>query len=169
MHLAQRAAAVVLSLGLATSLVGCGFHLKNSQPSTTTVAYQKMNLVLPANTSKFNEKLSLYLGAAGVQLSDDNDAYVLRVLEYKPQRLELNGKLVEVLLRLNVTFRIEDAKGQPLTEPRTLVASRTYQYDVVTVNTDDQEEKFLNEVLVDDMAQQVVRQIASNRLPKAQP
>lgn len=32
MHLAQRLAAVVLTLGLSAGLVGCGFHLKGTNP-----------------------------------------------------------------------------------------------------------------------------------------
>ena len=56
-----------------------------------------------------------------------------------------------------------------MTEPRTVIATRTYQYDIETVNTDDQEQKFLNQVLIDDVAQQIARQISSNRLPLAKP
>jgi len=128
-----------------------------------------MSLAFPANTEELQEKLAIYLGAAGVQLSNSPNAYVLRVLDYTPRRLELNGKLVETLLRLNVTFRIEDAQGNPVTEPRTIVATRTYQYDIETVNTDDQEQVFLKQVLIDDVAQQIARQISSNRLPLAKP
>ncbi|WOE41102.1 LPS-assembly lipoprotein LptE [Acinetobacter chinensis] len=167
MHLAQRIAAVVLTLGLGASLTGCGFHLKGTSPSATPVAYTHMNLVLPEQTDDLHEKLAIYLGAAGVQISNSPNAYILRVLDYTPRRLELNGKLVETLLRLSVTFRIEDAQGNPVTEPRTITASRSYQYDLATVNTDDQEEKYLKQVIVDDIAQQIVRQISSNRLPKA--
>ncbi|MBL4860690.1 MAG: hypothetical protein JKX96_07515, partial [Acinetobacter sp.] len=58
--------------------------------------------------------------------------------------------------------------GRALTEPRTVVATRSYQYNVETVNTDDQEKNYLNQVIVDDVAQQIVRQISSNRLPPAQ-
>ena len=166
MHLVQRVAAIVLTLGLSASLVGCGFHLKGMNPTTAPVAYSKMRLVLPNNTEELQEKLAVYLGATGIQLSENPDAYVLRVLDYTPQRHELNGKLVETLLRMTVTFRIEDAQGQPVTEPRTITASRSYQYNVETVNTDDQEQKYLNQVIIDDLAQQIVRQIASNRLPK---
>lgn len=166
MHLVQRVAAIVLTLGLSASLVGCGFHLKGMNPTTAPVAYSKMRLVLPNNTEELQEKLAVYLGATGIQLSENPDAYVLRVLDYTPQRHELNGKLVETLLRLTVTFRIEDAQGHPVTEPRTITASRSYQYNVETVNTDDQEQKYLNQVIIDDLAQQIVRQIASNRLPK---
>lgn len=166
MHLVQRVAAIVLTLGLSASLVGCGFHLKGMNPSTSPVVYSKMRLVLPNNTEDLEEKLAVYLGATGVQLSNSSDAYVLRILDYKPQRHELNGKLVETLLRLTVTFRIEDGQGNPITEPRSITASRSYQYNVETVNTDDQEKVYLNDVIIDDMAQQIVRQISSNRLPK---
>ena len=169
MHFSQRLAVIVLTCGLSAGLVGCGFHLKGTNPSIAPVAYSKMSLALPSNAEELEEKLSIHMGTAGVQLSNDPNAYVLRVLDYTPLRLELNGKLVETLLRLNVTFRIEDAQGNPVTEPRTVIATRTYQYDIETVNTDDQEQKFLNQVLIDDVAQQIARQISSNRLPLAKP
>ncbi|ENX44647.1 MULTISPECIES: LPS assembly lipoprotein LptE [unclassified Acinetobacter] len=169
MHLAQRAAAIVLTLGLSAGLVGCGFHLKGSNPTAAPLVYNKLTLAMPANTSELENKLSVYLSATGVQLSNANDAYVLRILDYTPRRQLLNGKLTEVLLRLTVTFQIEDRQGKKITEPRTLTASRTYQYDVATVNTDNQQEAYLNRIVIDDVAQQVTRQIAANRLPKAQP
>lgn len=167
MHLVQRVAAVVLTLGLSAGLVGCGFHLKGTNVQATPLVYTKLQLVLSANTEDLEKKLSVYLTATGVQLSNSSDAYVLRVLDYKPVRHELNGKLVETLLRLSVTFQIEDKQGNPITEPRTLNASRSYQYDVATVNTDDQQYKYLSQILIDDIAQQMSRQIAANRLPKA--
>ena len=39
MHLAQRLAAVVLTLGL-SGLVGCGFHLKGTNPTATPLVYK---------------------------------------------------------------------------------------------------------------------------------
>ena len=169
MHLAQRLAAIVLTLGLSASLVGCGFHLKGSNPAAIPLVYNKLTLVLPDNTDELENRLSIYLSATGVQLSNANDAYVLRILDYTPRRQLLNGKLTEVLLRLTVTFQIEDRQGRKITEPRTLTASRSYQYDVATVNTDNQQEAYLNRIVIDDLAQQLTRQIAANRLPKAQP
>ncbi len=167
MHLVQRAAAIVLTLGLSAGLTGCGFHLKGTQTNAARVLYANMKLALPKNTDDLAEKLNMYLGASGIHISNDPQAYTLRVLDYSPRRLELNGKLVETLLRLNVTFCIEDAQGNPVTAPRTVMATRTYQYDVATVNTDDQEQKYLNQVIIDDVAQQIARQISSNRLPPA--
>lgn len=166
MYLGQRVAAIVLTLGLSAGLVGCGFHLKGTNPSSVPVAYSKMNIVLPTNkdTDTLEEKLSLYLTSAGVQLSNNNDAYSLRVLDYSLRKLELSGKLRENFLRLNVTFRIDDAQGNALTEPRTIMATRSYQFNDETVNTENQEEVYLTGVLIDDVAQQIVRQISSNRL-----
>jgi LPS-assembly lipoprotein len=131
MHIAQRFAAIVLTLGLSAGLASCGFHLKGSNPTATPLVYNKLNLVLPDNTDELENRLSIYLSATGVQLSNANDAYVLRVLDYTSPQL-LNGKLTEVLLRLTVTFQIEDRQGNKITEPRTLTASRSYQYDVAT-------------------------------------
>lgn len=165
MHLGKRLAAIVLTCGLSAGLAGCGFHLKGTTPNSAPLAYSTMSLSLPAHTEELQEKLAVYLGAAGIQLNNAPNAYVLHILDYTPRRLELNGKLVETLLRLNVTFRIEDAQGNPITDARTVVATRTYQYNIETVNTDDQEQKFLNQVLIDDIAQQIARQISSNRLP----
>ena len=134
----------------------------------TPLVYTKFLLVLPENTQDLEKKLSAYLSATGVQLSNANDAYILRVLDYQPVRHELKGSLIEVLLRLSVTFQIEDRQGNPITEPRTLTASRSYQYNVATVNTDDQQYRYLSQILIDDVAQQMSRQISANRLPKAQ-
>ena len=169
MHLVQRLAAIVLTLGLGAGLVGCGFHLKGSNPTAAPLVYNKLSLVLPANTDELLDRLSIYLSATGVQLHNNaQEGYVLRVLDYTPRRQLLNGKLTEVLLRLTVTFQIEDRQGNRITEPRTLTASRNYQYDVATVNTDNQQEAYLNQIIIDDMARQITRQIAANRLPKAQ-
>ena len=168
MHLVQRFAAVVLTLGLSAGLVGCGFHLKGTNPTATPLVYTKLNLQIPNEAEELESKLSVYLTATGVQLSKNPDAYVLRVLSYTPLRHELRGQLIETILRLTVTFQIEDQQGNPVTMPRTVTASRSYQYDVATVNTDDQQEKYLQQILIDDVAQQVSRQISANRLPKAQ-
>ena len=167
MLLAQRIAAIVLTLGLSAGLVGCGFHLKGTNPQATPLVYTKLELAMPKNTEDLEKKLSVYLSATGVQLSNSSDANVLRILNYTPYRHELNGTLVETLLRLSVTFQIEDRQGNPITEPRTVTASRSYQYNVNTVNTDDQQYRYLSQVMIDDIAQQISRQISANRLPKA--
>lgn len=167
MQFAQRIAAVIITLGLGSTLVGCGFHLQGTGSTSAPLVYKKLNLAFPKNTDELEKQLSVYLAAGGVQLSNSSDAYTLRVLDYTPRRQLLNGKLTEVLLRLTVTFQIEDSQGKPVTAPRTLTASRSYQYNIATVNTDNQQETYLNRIVIDDLAQQMSRQLYANRLPKA--
>lgn len=169
MHLVQRVAAVVLTLGLSASLIGCGFHLKGKGVDAIPVQYSRMSITVPDNAENLEEKLALYLSSAGVQLSNSKDAYNLRVIEYTPHLLQLAGTLRQNILRVTVTFRIEDAAGKPLTDDRTIMATRSYQYDAATVNTDKLEEKNLRQLLIDDIAQQISRQISSNRLETIAP
>ncbi|WOE30438.1 MULTISPECIES: LPS assembly lipoprotein LptE [unclassified Acinetobacter] len=166
MHFVQRVAAVVLTLGLGASLVGCGFHLKGKNPNAIPVEYSRMYITTPTNAENLEEKLALYLGSAGVQLTDNKNAYNLHILEYTPHLYQLSGKLRQNILRVTVTFRIENAEGKALTENRTITATRNYQYNAETVNTDNLEEKHLRSMLIDDVAQQISRQISSNRLQK---
>ena len=65
MHIAQRFAAIVLTLGLSAGLASCGFHLKGSNPTATPLVYNKLNLVLPDNTDELENRLSIYLNATG--------------------------------------------------------------------------------------------------------
>ena len=44
MHLVQRVAAIVLTLGLGAGLTGCGFHLKGTNPNVAPVTYANMSL-----------------------------------------------------------------------------------------------------------------------------
>ncbi len=48
MHLGKHLAAIVLTCGLSAGLVGCGFHLKGTNPSSAPVAYSVMSLVFTA-------------------------------------------------------------------------------------------------------------------------
>lgn len=168
MHLAQRLVAIILTLGLSAGLASCGFHLKGAQSNAAPLVYRELQLQLPEEAENLEDRLKVYLGASGAKVTNSNNAYVLRVIEYTPRRQLLNGKLTEVLLRLTVTFQIEDQQGHKITEPRTLTASRSYQYDLETVNTENQQESYLRGIVIDDIAQQITRQLSANRLPKAQ-
>ncbi|WP_269913733.1 LPS-assembly lipoprotein LptE [Acinetobacter sp. HY1485] len=165
MHLVHRLAAVVLTLGLSASLTGCGFHLIGRGPQSTPIAYQHMKLNLPADANVLGDKLTMYLTGNGAKFDNATNAYTLHVLSYDYKRQKLSGRVAEVLLHLNVTFQIEDSQGNAITTPRTITGIKTYQYNVATVNVDDNEEHYLIDVLIDDVAQQMSRQISSNRLP----
>ncbi|ENV46978.1 hypothetical protein P255_02256 [Acinetobacter brisouii CIP 110357] len=183
MHLVPRLASVVLTLGLSASLVGCGFHLKGLSPTSIPVAYPHMKLNLPSEAMHVTDsnnnmipqkntlqiKLKSYLSGYGIQFDDAKEAYTLHVLDYHYRRQKLSGRVAEVILYLNVTFQIEDAQGRPVTTPRSINGVKSYQYNVASVNVDDNEQDAVISLLIDDVAQQMARQIATNRLPHLQP
>lgn len=182
MHLVPRLASVVLTLGLSASLVGCGFHLKGLSPTSIPVAYPHMKLNLPSEAMHVSDsnnnvipqgntlqtKLKMYLSGYGIKFDDAQEAYTLHVLDYNYRRQKLSGRVAEVILHLNVTFQIEDAQGRPVTAPRTINGVKSYQYNVATVNVDDNEQDSVISSLIDDVAQQMARQISTNRLPQVQ-
>lgn len=168
MHLSQRFAAIVLTLGLSASLVGCGFHLRGTQLSALPQEYQSIRLDLIEKAEPLKKPLSVYLADLGAQVNQPNATSTLRINNYELRRQLFSGKLTEVQLRLSATFSIENAQGEQLTAPRTVIAQRSYQYDIASVNTERQEEQYLIKVMQEDVAQQIVRQLHANRLPQAQ-
>ncbi|GAA5016072.1 hypothetical protein GCM10023206_27570 [Acinetobacter puyangensis] len=168
MHLSQRFAAIVLTLGLSASLVGCGFHLRGTQLSALPQEYQSIRLDLIEKAEPLKKPLSVYLADLGAQVNQPNATTTLRINNYELRRQLFSGKLTEVQLRLSATFSIENAQGEQLTAPRTVIAQRSYQYDIASVNTERQEEQYLIKVMQEDVAQQIVRQLHANRLPQAQ-
>lgn len=157
-----------ISLMIALSTTACGFHLKGLPAGSTQVVqnlhYPVIKLDIPSSYSALNTHLSTQLEGSGVKLNGEN-AVVLRVLDYQFRRQQLNGKLTEVLLHLNVTFRMEDQNGKALTQERTVRSYRNYQYNIETVNTENQQEQFLKNIMVEDIAQQISTQVINNRLP----
>ncbi|OUY08490.1 LPS assembly lipoprotein LptE [Acinetobacter populi] len=168
MHLSQRFATIVLTLGLSASLVGCGFHLRGTQVSALPQEYKSIRLDLIEKAEPLKNPLSVYLADLGAQVNQADATSILRINNYELRRQLFSGKLTEVQLRLSATFTIENAQGEQLTAPRTVIAQRSYQYDIASVNTERQEEQYLIKVMQDDVAQQIVRQLHANRLPQAQ-
>ncbi|MFT4020306.1 MAG: hypothetical protein QM666_02185 [Acinetobacter sp.] len=178
----SRIATILLTLGLSAGMTGCGFHLKGLNSGSAPIVYQHMKLSLPSNAAQLKDsnnitvsqsntlesKLKIYLSGYGVKFDNAADAYTLHVLDYNYRRQKLSGRVAEVILHLNVTFQIEDSRGVAITEPRTINGVKNYQYNVATVNVDDNEEDYLIGILIDDVAQQMARQISTNRLPLIQ-
>lgn len=167
MHLTHRLAMIVLTLGLSAGFVGCGFHLRGSQIATLPEQYQSVRLDIPAQAQALQKPLTVYLSNLGAQVNASDADIILHIDRYDLRRQLFSGKLTEVQLRLSASFSLQNAQGELLTAPRTVIAQRSYQYDIASVNTERQEEEFLIQVMQDDIAQQIARQLHANRLPEA--
>lgn len=167
MHLGKRLATIVLTCGLTASFVGCGFHLRGTQSTPIAQQYQNLQLSIPEHAENLRRPLTVYLTNLGANINQPQSTLRLKISDYQQRRQLFSGKLTEVQLHISAQFYIEDMNGTPLTEPRTVVTQRSYQYDIETVNTERQEEAFLIKVMQDDIAQQITRQLHANRLPVA--
>lgn len=159
--------AIVISILVASTATACGFHLKGTTPTKNiqTLHYPNLSLDIPSAYQQLHTPLEKHLGSAGIKLNSQ-DGKVLKIVDYQFRRQQLNGKLTEILLNLTVTFRIEDSQGKALTQERTVRSYRNYQYDIETVNTENQQEQYLSKIMLDDIAQQISLQISNNRLPE---
>lgn len=158
-------------LVLATTLLllqGCGFVLR--QASTVPMGYQVLQLELPASDEgeQLRQQLINQLLPLGVHF-DTQQGPRLRIVSLQPTRHLLNGKLTEVQLGLTVRFGLEDSlTGLPLTEVRQVVANRSYQYELATVNTENQQEGLLKQELYREVASLIARQLSTGRIPTRQ-
>lgn len=158
-----------MSIMIVLTMTACGFQLKGSTQATQMqqhLRFPQLQLDIPTAYSELQTQLNVHLVGSGIQLNTPN-APILKVTDYQFRRQQLNGKLTEVLLHLNATFYITDAQGRALTQPRTVKTYRNYQYNIETVNTENQQEQYLKRIMVDDIAQQINTQIINNRLPVA--
>lgn len=160
----------ILTLCVLTTLTtACGFHLKglqvyNTQPPTN---YSTLDIEFThQGKEELYAPLARQLKNIGILVQSQENTPVLNILDYQFRRQQLNGKLTEVLLHLNVTFRIEDSTGKALTQERKVRSYRNYQYNIATVNTDNQQESYLRQKMLDDVAQQISLQLSHQRLPQ---
>lgn len=160
---------IVISILVASMTTACGFHLRgqnpNMQATMQSVDYPSIKLDIPAQHKTFATQLHKQLIGNGIQI-DQNNAVIFKLDDYQFRRQKMNGKLTEVLLQLNVRFYLADQQGKRLTQPRTVRAYRNYQYDIETVNTENQQEQYLKQIMIDDITQQISNQIINNRLMK---
>jgi LPS-assembly lipoprotein len=152
-------ATIVLALVL--SLAACGFHLRGT--GSIPLDYQHLQVKVEQN-SLLTKWLRADLIGMHVQL-DEPTAPALRILAIRPTRQELVGSLTEIQIGIEVDFRLEDAAGEPLSATRTVMTHRSFQYNQNTVGIQNQQEDLLQNDLYESAAQQIVRQLATGRMP----
>lgn len=154
-------ARVTLVFALALLLGACGFHLRGS--ADIPDSFKHLQVKTTANTP-LEKWLRAELTGLRVQL-DEPTSPILHVLAVRPTRQELTGSLTEIQIGVEVDFRLENSQGEPLTAIRTISSRRSFQYNQNTVGIQSQQEELLQTELYQNAAQQIVRQVATGRLP----
>ncbi|WP_350560506.1 hypothetical protein [Psychrobacter sp. CAL346-MNA-CIBAN-0220] len=194
-HRGQKIATILLAsvpmlmvLGTASSLSGCGFHLRGyDTPMRFDIA--KTAVVIEDNRISFPLKLPLTrrLEALGVDVVDsmalienasnnttsNNDSEkiaTITVNNVRFKRYELVGVLTEirVVLSADVTYQTIQ-NGQPVTLTNPIQVERSYQYNEASVSTDDQQGSQISTWLYDSLARRITDQYVAIGLPKVAP
>lgn len=157
----------LLLVPLLGNLTACGFQLR-TPVQANSLAGQPLQLSIGTD-SPLAQPLQRELIGLGVQLVETANTS-LKISNIELKRQVLNGKLTEVKLNLTAQFQLIDSRTtEPLTTLRTVVARRSYQDDIATVNTDNQQESLLEAELYQEVAARLARQLGTIRpsLPAA--
>ncbi len=179
---------MITVIATATSLTGCGFHLRGYEaPLSFEVA--KTAVVIEDNRLSFPLKLPLIrrLETLGIEVVDGismiernanntvnnsnaEQIATIKVDNLRFKRYELVGVLTEirVVLSADVTYNTYQ-DGQPVTLTNPIQVERSYQYNEASVSTDDQQGSQIRDWLYSSLARRITDQYVAIALPKVAP
>lgn len=159
---------VVLSLVL---LGACGFQLKGD----TSLPYKSIYISLPESSVLGADLRRQIRANRGTILADspkDAEAVFIQISETRDRiiaSLNSQGRAREYQLRLRYSFRLVDNQGNLLIPVGNISLAREVTYDDNQVLSKAQEEEFLWQDMQRDLAQQILRRIATARPAVAAP
>lgn len=143
---------------LAVLLTGCGFHLRtwDLENSIETVRITS-NLRNPVA-----EPLGRALTSAGVQVIESGTADVaIQLISDRESRRSVSvtdqARAAEYETMLSVVYSVQDSAGNPLAEPRSVVARRVYRVDRNNLVGSNEEQVLLQREMVGELVQQIIR------------
>jgi LPS-assembly lipoprotein len=155
---------VVLAMGL---LVGCGFHLRNSQEFTfDTIALS------PAPGSAIALDLIRYLGDKVVPaVSQSNSPAAQVILDIVQEQREktvvavnASGQVREMQLQIRLKFRVRTPQGDALIETTQITQQRDITFNESSALAKEAEEVLLYRDMQNDIVQQMLRRLAAIKL-----
>ncbi len=152
-----------LVIVVAAMLTACGFQLRGE---ARLPAFMDRTFVAVADDSTvFMRELGLLLEANGVEVAEEPGpgTATLRIDSQNiwRQALSVTGqaRVREFLIVFEVTWRLEDARGEVALERSTLRLTRDYSFDEGEILAAQREEEFLRDELGRAMATQLVRRL----------
>ena len=152
---------LILVLGLLVA--GCGFQLRGAQPlpfSSLHVATQE--------TSELGAILKRNIRAMALTRLVDTPQEAQAVFTVIGEAREKNilslsgtGRVREFQLRYRLAYRVHDSQGREFAPPTEIVLVRDISFSDERVLAKEQEESLLYRDMQNDMAQQVLRRLAS--------
>ena len=137
---------------------GCGFHLRTwDLEGNIDTAKVVSNLRNPVA-----DPLGRALRSSGVEVVDGGSADVtIELLSDQTSRRAVSvnnqARAAEWQTTLRVTYLVRDARGETLTEPRSIQTSRIYTVDRDNLVGSSEEQALLQREMTDDLVQQIIR------------
>ena len=162
-RLLRSAALTGSALALAPLLAACGFRLRGS----ARFAYGSLHL---AATTPLAEELRIALRGNGLQVFGSQDPperaqVVLLITGEQRARVVVsrtsNGQVRELQLRLSVRVSARSARGVDLITDLLMEQQRDVSYNETAALAKEAEEEFLFRDMQSDLAQQLVRRLAT--------
>lgn len=166
-----RSVAIYLLGGLlATTVVGCGFHLRTYQLETAVSSFALAGKVRVAVASVLQQNLK----QAGVEEATQGEAeVVIDLLDERNQRRSAStagqSRAAEYEITYSVQYRILDAQGTELAPATWIQRNRVYRIDRGNIVGSSGEQDILRREMLQDVADQIIRAVDTvTRAPSAE-
>ena len=170
----RRLALGIGALLLASTLVGCGFHLRGSGQANT-LPFRSVYLNV-ANNSSLGIELARNLrgnGETEVLRERKGAQAVIEVLSETRDKvilsLNFQGRVREYSLSYALRFQVKDGEGRELLPSNEILLKRTISFDEKQVLAKETEETALYRDMQTDLVQQIIRRLAAIKLPPPTP
>jgi LPS-assembly lipoprotein len=160
----MRAAALALLVATAS----CGFQLRG----TATLPFETIHVPGATGGIALEIKRSIQAGTNARVVEEAKSAQAMLQFSEESRRKEIlsltaAGRVSEYRLYYRVRFRVSDGKGADFLPPVTIQLFRDMTYDDSQVLAKEAEEQLLFRDMQSDMAQQVLRRIATAKPVKS--
>ena len=160
----RTALALLAGLAGASALSACGFRLRGA--AQTSLPFKTIYLGF-ADNSPLGVELRRYIRASGTEIVTDVKAAeaVLQPLSENTGEsvLSLNsqGRIRELSLFYNFTFRVTDNSGKQLLEATSISLKRDMTFNEAAVLAKEGEKAMLYKDMRSDLVQQILRRLAA--------
>lgn len=148
-------------LVLATMAAGCGFHLRGKAPLPENVSV----VSVVGKNKELRAAVVDAMRVSGATVVDDikQARAVLEMRDEKYERrvrtLDNRGKATSYRLFLTANYSLTGADGTALIKSRSISVARDFDFDVDQILAKENEERDLREEMIDDLTQQMLRQV----------
>lgn len=142
---------------------GCGFHLRGNIPLSETLSL----VAVESDDNSLQQEMIEALEGAGASVVGDAAAAkaVLKLHDITYERvvrsLDTRGKVNGYRLIYSVSFTVTGQDGAEIRKSRPLRVERDFNFDSNQLLQTENEERALREDMVRDMAQRIIRQLAT--------